>query len=377
MESLVRRIRLGALTLASFAVVVLSSFVDPGALISQNFPFAERAVAAKPPVAQTSYVKNLGRQARNPAIENAPVHTFYINGINTPRADYEKTKPMLINLLRGAGVARQALQMDTHNSLQVDYNQLLAQSENSPQSNEHLLQGFGQAFLGAAQANDGKVLVNQIVDAIQRTDEAWRQEAQKRCEDLPRAKYLLIGHSQGTFLIKDVAQELIRRHLPGELEKRVVLMAFSPFVSFDGLKQQGPRVEYLLRADDFPAQLSRRYPEVVALASLVGAGVPGDANLPPLTTAPGQTTTAELARSLGLQAELLRHFNAFLRRHPELTWVPRAFVAHDINNYLGNPSARKHSAAARVAFGSAVNKLRDLLAFDSGQYEKRESCWAW
>ncbi len=177
----------------------------------------------------------------NTSNQEAPIHTFYINGVNNTLADYQNTIPLVNNLLTATGINSQ-VQEETYNlsgkpkPINFDFAQSIIQAVTS-----------GNDF-------EGTQFTNSVVERIQNIDQG------NSLED----KFLIIAHSQGNFFAEDIYNQL-----PENIQERTRILAFSPFTDFQGISSDN--VDYLLREDDFPNRLK----------NLPGIAIPQDQyNLP-------------------------------------------------------------------------------------------------
>ena len=111
---------------------------------------------------------------------------------------------------------------------------------------------------------DSAQVVKQVIESIKKHDQEESKKAKQSCEDTSRAKFLIIGHSQGTLFLQDVAQKL-----PPEYSDRTVMYAIAPFTHFGRISGKVRNWDYLLRPDDFPSILNAKLPSIKKLLSLV------------------------------------------------------------------------------------------------------------
>ena len=182
------------------------------------------------PITGEVVIANLDQyESLMPAISNqeAPIHTFYINGINNTFADYQNTVPLINNLLAVTGINSQ-VQEETYNlsgkpkPINFDFAQSIIQAVTS-----------GNDF-------EGRKFTNNVVEKIQNIDQG------NSLED----KFLIIAHSQGNFFAEDIFNQL-----PENIQQRTRILAISPFTDFPEISSDS--FDYLLRKDDFPNRLKK------------------------------------------------------------------------------------------------------------------------
>ena len=157
--------------------------------------------------------------------QEAPIHSFYINGINNTLEDYRNTIPLVNNLLTSTDINSQ-VEEETYNL------------SGAPKPiNFDLAQSIIQAV---TSGNDfeGTQFTNSVVERIQNIDQ------ENSLED----KFLIVAHSQGNFFAEDIFNQL-----PENIQQRTRILAFSPFTDFQGISSD--KYDYLLREDDFPSRL--------------------------------------------------------------------------------------------------------------------------
>ncbi len=157
--------------------------------------------------------------------QEAPIHSFYINGVNNTLADYQNTIPLVNKLLTATGINSQVSE-ETYNlsgkpkPINFDFAKSIIQAVT-----------LGSNFEGTQFTND-------VVEKIQNIDQ------ENSLED----KFLIVDHSQGYFFAEDIYNQL-----PENIQERTRILAFSPFTDFQGISSDN--VDYLLREDDFPNRL--------------------------------------------------------------------------------------------------------------------------
>ncbi|MGB3513121.1 MAG: hypothetical protein WBA93_28685 [Microcoleaceae cyanobacterium] len=239
--------------------------------------------------------------------QEAPIHTFYINGVNNTLADYQNTIPLVNNLLTATGINSQ-VEEETYNlsgkpkPINFDFAQSIIQAVTS-----------GNDF-------EGTQFTNNVVKKIQNIDQG------NSLED----KFLIVAHSQGNFFAEDVFNQL-----PGSIQERTRILAFSPFTNFPGISSD--KFDYLLREDDFPNRLK----------NLPAIAVPEDQhNLP---SWPGN-----YLQSL----------------------FPGDRNSHKIENYLDinqYPQGSQEDNLVEESFEQAKVKIQELLDFNSGIYQEEQT----
>lgn len=236
--------------------------------------------------------------------QEAPIHSFYINGVNNTFTDYQNTIPLVNNLLTATGINSQ-VEEETYNlsgkpkPINFDFAQSIIQAVTS-----------GNDF-------EGTQFTNSVVERIQNIDQG------NSLED----KFLIIAHSQGNFFAEDIFNQL-----PGSIQERTRILAFSPFTNFQGISSDN--FDYLLREDDFPNRLK----------NLPAIAVPEDQhNLP---SWPGNSL---------------------------LSFFPGDRESHKIENYLDinqYPQGSQEDLLVEESFEQAKVKIQELLNFDSGIYQE-------
>lgn len=242
---------------------------------------------------------NNSRRTRLKCNEPADVHTYYINGIRVDESGYTANQRLIENLLTRAKVPHPVLRRRTYNPT--------GPTRGLGDLSESVLQGT----LLVTPTDDGQEVINTIINDIAFLEEGYDVMNQKNeCDcKLKRPKYLLIGHSQGNFFVEDVADEL-----PEKVRKRTVILSLASFTDYRSTNVRG-RVrgfDYLLRPDDFPKRLEW----------LAGIQAPGEPNLPSLTA---------------IQEPLT--FDTALDEVDRTIKWKLAWTAHNLDNYLGNPTS--------------------------------------
>lgn len=263
--------------------------------------------------------------------DSASVYVFYINGIQTPYDEWEKTKKIIqTNLLAPLGV--QLNNLKTYNFGGTPIGDIT----------ESALQEIFQESL----TQDGSALEDRIVEEIKSIDDRESEKAKQICDSRSRAKFILIGHSQGTIIANNIALKISRvfsKNPEREIQKRTKILALAPFTNFVEVKEQGFQVDYLLREDDFPAN------------KIITFAVP-------------RVSTIRIPSNLPCLQSDCPFILAFRRR------LRQALASHYIGNYLGNPSSENYTEDAQTALEIAQVKLRNLLNFSSGEYERKQDC---
>ncbi|XWK87625.1 MAG: hypothetical protein U7127_26090 [Phormidium sp.] len=269
-----------------------------------------------------------GSQVSGNSSDDAPLYVFYVNGIQTTRGVYTETIAMLEeNLLNGLNFKWAS--KETYNYGGSKFGDVA----------ESALQEYFQRAL----SEDGSQLENKIVQVIKQLDEQEAEKAKQSCKPRKRARFLLIGHSQGTIFLNGIALKL-RRAFPKDREiyKRTSLLAFAPFTNFAEVREgaEAFNLEYLLRQDDFPALWGIRFFTPRVSSKYIPY------NLPCLLKCPSIR-------------EMLK----------------QALDSHYIGNYLGQPNSTQYEADSQKALAQAKEKLNLLVKkFQAGEYEKKKDC---
>ncbi len=253
-----------------------------------------------PPTSSSQYVRNEFQ---------SPVYVYYINGIKTDNSGYANSVNLISSRLLNGIVDPPIIDLPTQNPTGItlgagDIVESLRQMLDAPRP-------------------DSSLITNKVIEAIKKRDKENEEKAKKSCQDKKRAKFVIIGHSQGNFFLQDIAQKL-----PQEFANRTVLLSFSPFTNFSRISGKVRSVSSFLRLDDIPVFYDR----------LLGARIP--ANLSPL---------------------------------PSVT-KNQALDSHSLSNYLGSPTRPEYTSEAQRSLEMARHQLGSMLNFDSGSYEKRENC---
>jgi len=223
---------------------------------------------------------------------------------------------------------------------------------------------------------DSDQVVNQVIESIKKHDQEEKNKASQSCEDTARAKFLIIGHSQGTLFLQDVAQKL-----PPEYADRTLMYAIAPFTHFGRISGKVRISDYLLRPDDFPSMLNHYLPDIKQLLSFVVetakvSGVQGNTALAASTLAASTLAASILVSApdtmIPAGGANLGYLTPVEDRENRLKH--RAMDSHSINNYLGIPSKPEYASEAKRGLERAKASVGALLNFDSGKYEKKKQC---
>ncbi|MGK7956997.1 MAG: Calx-beta domain-containing protein, partial [Crocosphaera sp.] len=247
--------------------------------------------------------------------EKGSVHVIYINGVNTTNKQYKDSLPLIEKLLEETDIKNDyILYENTYNKggrLVFD-----------------LAQSALQAFVpGDFNDFEGINFRENVVKQIKNIDQ--RETKEGKCEDNPRAKFLIIAHSQGNFFAEEIYNKL-----PANIKNRTKILAMAPFTNFKGISNNN--FDYLLREDDYPN----------VFKGVWGIAVPNDkSNLPKWPGKPDGLPE-------GADKE-----------------------AHDLENYL-NPNryskGTQKDKLVEESFNMAKNGINNLMKFDSGHYKNNE-----
>jgi len=245
--------------------------------------------------------------------QEAPVYTFYINGISTTSEDYDRTIPLIDNLLKEAGINSKVNQK-TYNK-----------SGKPRKINFDLAQSIIQGVTPGSD-REGNKFTRSVIKKIEHLDKKERRSAKQECEERPKPKFLIVAHSQGNFFAEDVFNGL-----DDNIKKRTKILAISPFTNYRGINFDN--FDYLLRKDDFPNRLKKT----------PGIAIPKNkSNLPQW---PGK---------------------------PIASKFPGDINSHNIENYLDTNKYRQGNSKDKLveeSFKDAVEKIKELLKPDSGSYK--------
>jgi hypothetical protein len=283
--------------------------------------------------------KNVVSPPSNPSVQSirdefqSPIYVYYVNGIRTDNTGYADDVNLISSRLLNGIVDPPKIDVPTHN----------------PTGLISKVTGFGDLFESLRQIldaprPDSEAITNTILEAIKKRDKEKSEEAKKSCKDKKRAKFLIIGHSQGNFFLQDIAQKL-----PQEFADRTVLLSFASFTDFRRISGRIRSFYPLLRPDDFPT-LSNGILDLVHIPG-------GTPNLPALPTLISYQNQPSLSGTNGLIVKPLQ-----------------ALDSHSLKNYLGNPTHPDYAAVTQRSLEMARANLGGLLNFDSGKYEKKKDC---
>lgn len=332
--------------------------------------------------------------------QKPPIYAVYVNGVNTPRNVYDQDKLIINKLLKDALGEKVSLSFDAYNKggefrpwngIPIgDFLESATQSS-SPRS-------FN------ANTADGHILLFQVkqkIKDIEKVHESFQKAANCECHVL-KPKYLIIGHSQGNFFVEQIALAL-----PDEVKSRTSILSIASFTSYESIRNKVKGFDYLLRPDDFPLiamklvqsiedrkdslsqqqlgigeSISRQIvlgstESVIALAKKVRT--PGDANLSALNDIDNNPLL--ISSSLGV-SDVSKEENFVLM-----------LDAHLIENYIGDPTKGgvtipsfdamrtdgkrpqpRYKSQVTESYNKAKNKLKMLIEYDAGEYEKKKEC---
>jgi len=262
--------------------------------------------------------------------ENPKVFVFYINGIQTLYNTYIETK----NLIREKLL----------NPINIKFHGLETYNTGGAILGDITESAFQEIFQ-SARSSDGSLLEDSIVQEIKNLDDQEVEKAKNSCKPRKRAKFILIGHSQGTIFINNIALKLNQKFAKDrQINQRVKLLALAPFTNFSEVRKQGFQVEYVLREDDFPA-------------------------LGFLTALIPRVSTRRIPHNLPCLKSDCPFKLAFKKR------LKQAQISHAVENYLGSANPPEYAVDAQNALNLAQNKLRSMVNASSGEYkEKKEDC---
>jgi hypothetical protein len=266
--------------------------------------------------------------------ETGNIYTFYINGIRNDLTAYKSSVTLVNQFLSKTNPAIKPVVDITHNPTGISL-------------------GAGDIAESVRQTCLVDPISSFIDDVVQKVFTKDETDNHTAACGAPKAKFLIIAHSQGTFFAENVADELRRRY--PDIAARTRILAISPFTDFkkktllnplqgrtgtnfqlmtpgSQLKTGSVGYQYLLRSDDFPTKLK----------ALPCIAIPTDkSNLSPLTAAGNKT----------LDSHNLAHY----LDNP-----------NDNNDGYVTPSAYK--VAVNQAFKLAQANVKSLLSFNSGTY---------
>ncbi len=253
--------------------------------------------------------------------QEAPVHVFYINGINTTNKQYKESFPLIENLLDQTNIKNNyTLHKNTYNKSGNLATDLL----------QSVIQGSNRG--GNFNTVEGSKFDEKVVKKIEEIDGQEKKEG--HCEDNPRAKFLIISHSQGNFFAEEIYNKL-----QDNIKERTKILAISPFTAFEGINNKN--FDYLLRKDDYPNVLKK--PKF--LKKFPGISVPKDKS--------------------GLLGKWPGKPNGF----------PGDRNAHKLENYLDPDRHREGSRKDKLvekSFNLAKKDINNLMRFDSSHYQDNE-----
>lgn len=283
---------------------------------------SERAVAASPPAPYSNLIV-----AQN-SDDNPPVFSFYINGIRTSQPGYGATKPLVENLLNAAGVTPPKIDTDTYNDSAFsdeDLSTLSGIVSNILVFSEDVLYESRRQILHRSSTADA--LVNQIVSLIKDRDKQEADKAKQDCKKHPKAKFIIVAHSQGNFFANEVGSRLDR-----DIAKRTIIFGISPFTAYLESLSNGVKVN--------------------------------------LTARPGDISTYGW---LGIPAFVTPELGKLPKKQNGKDSTP--LDAHALDNYLGNPTDPAYAEEAGRSLMIASRRLRDLVSsVDPDSYEKKKDC---
>jgi|GEM_PF-4831796 len=245
-------------------------------------------------------------QAQN----SSPIYVLYVNGIRTPNVKFEQDMELVRRFFAESSIPVAGVDgvlNPTGLTLGVG----------------DLFESIVQDFL--AHGSPDKKVVNGVLNKIKSIDNNLRS----RYPRTQKAKFLLVGHSQGTFFIEEIA-DYLQSYYP-DIASRTSLLALSPFTSFKKIRL---RKMYLLRKDDFPkAHLLARF-------GIKGCPHP---NLPPLVT------SIVPIPFISLQSHRLDYYLGSLTNH---------FEKFDA----------KYIKSINLAQNTAAQYIKELLNYNTGVY---------
>lgn len=230
-------------------------------------PLTGKVNAANPPAIEQSINQSADLAQ---VLNGSPAYVFYVNGIKTPGVKFENDMTLIRNFFKESGIKVAGVDGE-HNPTGITL-------------------GVGDVFESIVQdfiahGSTDKRVVNGVVNKIRAIDE----NLSRLNPTGKKAKFLLIGHSQGTFFIEEIADH-IQSYYP-QLANRVSILALSPFTSYKKIRM---RKLYLLRKDDLPKA------HFLARLGLKGSPKP---NLPPLQVVSSQqSATQNISQSMSMDA---------------------------------------------------------------------------
>jgi hypothetical protein len=164
------------------------------------------------------------------SLGNAPIYASYINGIRTDHEKFERDLLLVEGFFRESNINLSGF-MGSHNPT------------GWTGGVGDVYESIRQNFL--IQRTTDRAVTDRVIKWIMDVDRMMAA----RCPGASKIKFVLVGHSQGTFFIEDVAEKLQNLNLPNDLSSRVSIFAISPFTAFKKVRM---RKHYVLRKDDFP-----------------------------------------------------------------------------------------------------------------------------
>lgn len=325
----------------------------------------------KTPPSPDNVIDDTARNAEQ-NIEGRKVYSFFINGIQNSESDYTQTKQLVQNLIQFSGVNPPTLYIDTYNYSSVENGRKLSEfaqkleqinrdrssrlknpiievitgalilnewTEKAKSFAGDLFESIGQDFSGKVQTIDGQSLISKMINSIKDADKKEAGKAKETCKDTPKAKFVIIAHSQGNYFADEVAASL-----PSDLATRTVILGFSPWHSYGKSQNKAVKVKAILRDEDISGV---GFKVLRAVSKRLNLPEPTISNLPPLpkyTDEQGKLKESSMIEN------------------------------HSLKDYLGSPTKPEYAKAADESFSLASKTLKDLLNFDSGKYEKKKDC---
>ncbi|MCC3498852.1 MAG: FG-GAP repeat protein [Microcoleus sp. PH2017_15_JOR_U_A] len=313
----------------------------------------------------------------DPSTRQAPVYTFYINGVRISEKKYREQDLLQIqNLLNKAGYGSSLDIKNQRNNVSGQDNPFLqklssldSKVPNNISKIAKLLQTAGGGdFIQSAKQGlspnsdaEGEKYVKYFVDKIKELDEDDKKKAKETCCETPQSKFLIIAHSQGNFFAEDIAKQL-----PEEIQKRTKILAISPFTDYGTDTKIDPQYDFLkpgIQGSEGKFQIS------------------DDSKLSEQT---GLIEVNHLARNNDI-SNRTRFVPGIEAPDANLPDYPQGLSvdAHDMSNYIDpenvakNPDLAKRTdeqvKLAQDSLDKATQKVQNLLDFDSGVYPEKKN----
>ncbi len=313
---------------------VPSSSNSPRSNSSRSSEFLDSTVNKIVSPSQSSSVKYVRDEFES------PIYTYYVNGIKTGNTGYADDVSLISSRLLNGIVNPPAIDLPTHNPTGITMG-----------AGDVLGESLDQIFDIPRPMSD--IITNKIIEAIKKRDKEKENDAKKSCKPKKRAKFLIIGYSQGNFFLQDLAQKL-----PQKFSDRTILLSFATFTSFGRVYGKFRNSYALLRSDDLPVFLiSNQSSDSLNGVSKYLISIPGGTpNLPPLPPI------------INYQTEKTYYVNGLAVKWKQI------LDSHKLSNYLGNPTHPDYASNAQRSLEMARANLGALLNFDSGNYDKKQDC---